>query len=84
MDIFLALLPLLTEIGKFINAEKRTEYQDRVFKLEKAYNEEIAKGSLRDDAAIYSIRSELCLIVQLYSAELKGSSLANSSPSGGN
>ena len=83
MEIFAALIPLLTEIGKYINAEKRTEYQDRVFKLERAYNEEMAKGSNRDDAAIFSMRSELCLIIQLYSSELKGSPLANQSPSGG-
>lgn len=84
MDIFAALIPLLVEVGKFMNAEKRTEYQDKVFNLETRYNEEMAKGSGRDDALIYSLRTELLLYCKLYYSELKGSSLANSSPSGGN
>ena len=83
MDIFAAIIPLLTEIGKFINAEKRTEYQDKVFKLAMRHREEMAKGSSRDDALIYSLRSELLLYCELYSSELKGASLANQSPSGG-
>jgi hypothetical protein len=74
----------IVELGIFINAEKRTEYQDKVFKLEREYNEEMAKGSNRDDALIYSLRSELLLYCNIYSSELKRSSLANSTPSGGN
>ena len=77
MDIFSSVIVLLTEVGKFINAERRTKYQDKVFDLKGRYDEEMAKGDLRDDALIYSLRRELRDICELYGAELKGSSPTN-------
>ncbi len=72
MEMLTPLFGLLLEVGKFINNEKSNELEKRVLRLRNQYAEEMAKGSLRDDALIYSIRRELFDLCDLYSSQLKG------------
>lgn len=77
MEIVGSLLNLLTEIGKFVNFEKQNSVQNRILELRAIYDNEISKGTLRDDALIYSIRIELRDICELYCAVLKGQTSKN-------
>ena len=71
MEIIGPLLNLLIEVGKIINFENQTSVQERIKKLREDYDVEMAKGSLRDDALIYSIRVELRDICELYCAHIE-------------
>lgn len=72
MEFITPLIQLTVEALKLWNHEKATEFQDKAYNLLKRYDYEMAKGSLRDDALIYSIRTELCDLCNLYSTQLKG------------
>ncbi len=63
---------LLTEVAKHINFEQANRYADRLFELQRNYEQELAKGNQRDDALIFSIRSELFDLCNVYSAAIKG------------
>lgn len=77
MEIIGSLLSLLTEVGKIVNFEKQTSVQERIRELRAIYDNEISKGTLRDDALIYSVRIELRDICELYCALLKGQTTKN-------
>jgi hypothetical protein len=77
MDFVGPLINLLVEVGKIVNFENSHALADRVLRLRDEYHAEIAKGSGRDDALIYSIRLELFNISDLYSTNLKGQAVKN-------
>jgi hypothetical protein len=74
MDFITPLISLTVEALKLWNANKATEFQDKVYNLLKRYDHEISKGPFRDDALVDNIRIELRDLCGLYHTQLKGPS----------
>lgn len=72
MELILPVINLLTEVGKLVNFHNSHAVLDRIAELKTLYEQEISKGTLRDDALVFSIRLELCNICNLYCATVKG------------
>jgi hypothetical protein len=72
MELILPVINLLTEVGKLVNFHNSNAVLDRIAELKTLYEEEMAKGTLRDDALVFSIRLELCNICNIYCATVKG------------
>lgn len=68
------LLGIVNEGLKFLNEHEARAIQEKVIKLREAWNEELAKGSMRDDALLDSYERELLDIGLLFFASLKQAS----------
>ncbi len=71
MNLIVPIVELLVQVGRFVNAERATALQEKVLKLRRMYDEEVAKGENRDDAFVDSIVFELCDLCEVYRSELE-------------
>jgi hypothetical protein len=69
-----ALLSIVNEGLKFLNAKEATRIQEKVMALRENYLDELSKGSMRDDALLDMYERELLDISGLFLASLKGTS----------
>jgi hypothetical protein len=69
------LLSIISEGLKFLNEFQANRLRERVINLRERFNEEMAKGSLRDDAALDSYERELRELGELFLASIKSATL---------
>lgn len=67
----LLLLSIMSEGLKFMNVFQATRLNDQIMELRRKFDEELAKGSNRDDAALDGYERELCELGHLFLAGLK-------------
>jgi len=68
------LLSIVNEGLKFLNEREARAIQERVLKLREAWNEELSKGTQRDDALLDMYERELLDIGELFFASFKQAS----------
>ena len=71
------MLSIVSEGLRFLNERESKEIGERVMKLREAWREEMAKGSLRDDALLDMYERELRDIGALFLTTLKQASPPN-------
>ncbi|NDD53350.1 hypothetical protein EBZ39_05670 [bacterium] len=64
------LLNIVSEGIKYLNESEGREIRERILKLREGMRNELSKGSVRDDALVDSIESELLDISKLYLARI--------------
>lgn len=70
----LLILSIVSEGLKFLNESRAQELQERIIKLREAFNEQLSKGTMRDDALVDMYERELLDLGHLFLASLKSAS----------